>query len=130
MKDLVDILADSLDAEPTKKAEVLHLVETLYFENVRGSFIWRTVGRQFYPISKSEAFKIAQDIINIEKSIRLNSTITDVKLTSITIKNKFNSEAILKSIKSLEKIEKTIDDNTLDKLHKHLLKDYKHMLLQ
>lgn len=126
MKDLIDILADTLDAEPTRKADVMRLVEYLYFENIRGSFIWKIIGRHFYPIAKSETFNIAQDIINLEKSINLKLTIKNVDLKSKTISEKFNNSAILKNIKALDKL--TVSENLdhKDQLNKNLLKDYRY----
>jgi hypothetical protein len=81
MKDLIDIIADTLrDRQPKEREKILLLVEHLYFNDVIRS-TWRR------SLFSREALLRAHDIVNLRSSIANFNSIEDVKLKSNLLKN-------------------------------------------
>jgi len=100
MKDFIDILADRLEGNKNKD-DILRLVELLYFNHIRSS--WRS------RLDKTEAHKIAQDVILLENGVVIHSTIKgkDKELKSNTIKRKFD---LLKDDKNTNQLSENYSD--------------------
>ncbi|HLL16775.1 MAG TPA: hypothetical protein VK388_17080 [Pyrinomonadaceae bacterium] len=102
MKDLIDIIADTLRERDAKEREdILLLVENLYFNDVR-KFKWI---KSFFA---SNLTLIAQDIINLQNGIDKFNSIKDVRLRSEFIKakvDKISKDGMCAGIKTLPEVD-------------------------
>jgi hypothetical protein len=82
MKDLIDIIADTLrERDSREREDILLLVENLYFNDVRKF-------KRLKSFFASNLTLIAQDIVNLQNSIDKSNSIKNVRLRSKFMKAK------------------------------------------